>query len=106
MSDHGKYGFKPIKLKKYVELHLRSNRGESAHELKQRLRHALDAFHSGRRCDCGNPIWVIGSAVAGFACFSCITGEAVPDNDYEIDEASGLPRSAHAADRPRAASPA
>jgi hypothetical protein len=30
---------------------------------------------------------VIGSAVVGNACFTCITGEAMPDNEYEIDEA-------------------
>ncbi len=58
------------------------------------------------KCNCGNPIWVIGSAITGNACFSCITGEAVdqrqiffsgrrindadqavPDSDDEIDEA-------------------
>jgi hypothetical protein len=38
-------------------------------------------------CRCGNPIWVIGSAVVGNACFTCITGEALPDDDFEIDEA-------------------
>ena len=30
---------------------------------------------------------VPGSAFAGNACFTCITGEAYPDGDYEIDEA-------------------
>jgi hypothetical protein len=39
------------------------------------------------KCDCGNSLWVIGSAVAGNACFTCITHESVPDKDYEIDEA-------------------
>jgi hypothetical protein len=32
------------------------------------------------------PIWAIGSAVVGNACFTCITGEADPSSDYEIDE--------------------
>jgi len=40
----------------------------------------------GARCYCGAPIWAIGSAVVGNACFPCITGEADPSSDYEIDE--------------------
>jgi hypothetical protein len=32
----------------------------------------------------------IGSAEAGAACFTCITGEAWPDSDSEINEAVGL----------------
>jgi TolB-like protein len=35
-------------------------------------------------------IFSIGSAEVGAACFTCITGEAWPDSDYEIDEALGL----------------
>jgi hypothetical protein len=30
---------------------------------------------------------VIGSASVGNSCFTCITGESSPDNDYEIDGA-------------------
>jgi hypothetical protein len=40
----------------------------------------------GARCHCGAPIWAIGSAVVGNACFTCITSEADPSSDYEIDE--------------------
>ena len=39
----------------------------------------------GERCQCGQPIWIIGSAEVGLSCFSCITGESHPDEDYEID---------------------
>jgi len=35
--------------------------------------------------NCDNDIWVIGSAVVGNSCFACITGESMPDSDYEID---------------------
>jgi hypothetical protein len=41
----------------------------------------------GIKCTCGNDIWVIGSAIVGNSCFSCITGESAPDSDYEIDSA-------------------
>jgi hypothetical protein len=59
------------------------DRAEFAH----RLRQAVDARKAGARCACGAFIWAIGSAEAGAACFTCITGEAWPDSDYEIDEA-------------------
>ncbi len=61
--------------------------GTSRKEIETGLEAALKDYKSGVKCDCGNPIWVIGSAITGNACFTCITGEAVPDSDYEIDEA-------------------
>jgi len=79
--------FVPIKLKKYVRLHLRSNPGANAADVTARLQGALEAYKAGRRCYCGAPIWVIGSAEAGLMCFTCITGEADPSEDYEIAEA-------------------
>ena len=87
-------GFVPIRLGDYVRLFLKSNRGESAAAVTARLRSALEAYKAGERCACGEPIWVIGSAEAGNACFTCITGEADPSDDYEIDEACGTGRRA------------
>ncbi len=84
-----KRGFVPITIEKYVELHLKDNRDQGRRELTEALVDALDAYRHGVKCACGNPIWVIGSALAGYACFTCITGEASPNNDYEIDEACG-----------------
>jgi hypothetical protein len=77
-------GFVPISLERYVELHLASNPGTNREDLVRRLRYAMDAHARGVRCQCGEPIWIIGSAEVGFSCFTCITGEAVPDHDYEI----------------------
>ena len=57
-------------------------------EIESGLAHAIAARRNGEHCSCGNPIWVAGSAVAGLACFTCITGEATPDSDYEIEEES------------------
>lgn len=79
-----KTGFTPIGLDDYVELHLRANPGTDRAELTARLEYAMDAYRKGIRCQCGAPIWIIGSAEAGLACFTCITGQAAPDNDYEI----------------------
>jgi hypothetical protein len=79
--------FVPIQLKEYVKLHLRSNPKENAADLTARLQSALDDYKAGHRCHCGEPVWVIGSAEVGLMCFTCITGEAVPSEDYEIAEA-------------------
>ncbi len=79
--------FTPISKKDFIKLHLQANPGSSREEISRGLKHALNAFRSSERCSCGNPIWVIGSAIVGLRCFTCITGEAVADKDYEIDEA-------------------
>jgi hypothetical protein len=86
-----KTGFVPISLKEYVKLHLKSNPGTSRQEVVEVIEDTLRAYEQGARCEhCGNPIWVIGSAFSGFdGCFTCITGEAYPEDDYEIDEACG-----------------
>jgi hypothetical protein len=84
-------GFVPIPFDRYVDLHLRSNPSVDRAEFAHRLRQAVDERKAGTRCACGTFIWAIGSAEVGAACFTCITGEAWPDSDYEIDEALGLP---------------
>jgi hypothetical protein len=84
-------GFQLIALRGYVELYVRSNRG--AHrkgDVTRRLKCAIKAYREGVRCRCGEPIWIIGSAEVGLGCFTCITGEVVPDADYEIDLTRGL----------------
>src|SRR5262245_21067107 len=80
-----KHGFIPIRLEDYVERYLRANSGGDRADLIERLEYAIASFRNDERCRCGAPIWIIGSAEAGLACFTCITGEATPDNDYEID---------------------
>ena len=77
-------GFTPIRLDDYVELHLRTNPGTDRAELIAQLEYAIDAYRRDVRCQCGAPIWIIGSAQAGLACFTCITQQAAPDSDYEI----------------------
>ena len=79
--------FVPISIDKYVKFHLKSNPTENEKDLRIRLKDALNAFKNGKKCHCGNDIWVIGSASVGYSCFSCITGESYPTDDYEIDSA-------------------
>jgi hypothetical protein len=79
-------GFVPIGMDEFVKLHRKSNPGERPDEFISLLRRSVADALQGARCHCGAPIWAIGSAVVGNACFTCITGEADPSSDYEIDE--------------------
>ncbi len=80
-------GFVPISIDDYVAKHLANNPEENEDDLRRRLKKALNNFKNGVKCSCGNDLWVIGSASAGNACFTCITGESYPTEDYEIDSA-------------------
>lgn len=82
-------GFVPIAIEDYIKLHLKSNRGAEYREVRKQLQQTLKAYRRGVRCSCGNPICVIGASQVGYMCFTCATGEAYPDGDYEIDEACG-----------------
>ncbi len=79
--------FAPITIQDYVKLHVKNNRGDKAAEVTAQIQRALEAYKAGERCQCGEPIWVIGSSQVGLMCFTCITGEADPSSDYEIAEA-------------------
>ena len=79
--------FVPIGIDDYVTKFLASNPGNKRSEVTARLKETLERFIAGARCTCGAPIWVIGSAQAGHACFTCITGESYPEGDYEIADA-------------------
>lgn len=80
-------GFVPISIDKYVKIHIKSNPSEDEKKLRVRLKSALLDYKNGKKCACGNDIWVIGSAAVGNSCFTCITGESYPHDDYEIKEA-------------------
>ena len=80
-----KTGFTPINLRDYVELHLRANPGAVRAEVVRQLESAIRAVRAGARCQCGEQIWIIGSAQTGLGCFRCITGQPEPDHDYEIN---------------------
>jgi hypothetical protein len=80
-------GFVPIPIDKYITMHLKNNPSEKEVDLRKRLKSALQAYEKGLKCSCGNDIWVIGSASLGNSCFTCITGESFPIDDYEIDSA-------------------
>jgi len=80
-------GFKSISINEYIKKHLKNNPSENEKDLRKRISSALADYENGVKCSCGNDIWVIGSASVGNSCFTCITGESEPENDYEIDSA-------------------
>lgn len=80
-------GFKKISIDNYIELHLKNNPTLDKADLERRLLSALEDHKNGVTCSCGNDIWVIGSALVGNSCFTCITGESSPTDDYEIEHA-------------------
>ena len=77
--------FTPIPLDDYIEKHLRANPDVKGADIRARLEYAIAAHRAGKRCSCGANIWIVGSAEAGLSCFTCITGEKSPSDDYEID---------------------
>ena len=80
-------GFIPISIENYLKMHLKNNPSSNETDLRKGLNRALADFQDGIKCSCGNNIWVIGSALVGNSCFTCITGESYPIDDYEIDAA-------------------
>ncbi len=78
-------GFSPISLEDYLDRHMESNPDEDRSEVETRIKDMIKFHNDGGRCTCGNEIWIVGSAAARWAaCFSHITGEAYPDDDFEI----------------------
>ena len=80
-------GFLPISISGYIKKHLKNNPGENEKDLRKRLNSALADYRKGVKCSCVNDIWVVGSASVGNSCFTCITGESFPTDDYEIESA-------------------
>jgi len=75
-----------ITTEKFAKMYVKNNPGEIFNEIKSNLKTALKRKKAGAICvNCGEPIWAAGSAIVGFnGCFTCITGESDPSEDYEI----------------------
>jgi hypothetical protein len=76
--------FNPISIDAYLKLHKIDNPNEDLVKLKANLIRLKKLKEEGAKCECGNPIWIIGSAFSGMSCFTCLTGEADCSDDYEI----------------------
>jgi hypothetical protein len=80
-----KSSFTLISKDEYVDRFLTANPSDRRSDVVLRLDDAITAYENDKRCSCGAAIWIVGSAEAGYGCFTCITGDATPDNDFEID---------------------
>lgn len=79
--------YTPVRVDQFVQQYLRNNNDADGEAVRTAVDEALAAWRQGVRCACGKPLWVAGSAVAGYGCFSCITGSAEPNGDPEIESA-------------------
>lgn len=77
--------FIPISLDEFIEIHLENNPTEKSNVLRIKLESAIEAYRSGKKCSCGNDLWIVGAATSDFKCFQCITGKSHPAGEYEID---------------------
>jgi len=80
-----KHRFTPIGLNDYIAIYLQSNTDSNSVDIRTRLEYVIAAYQEGKHCSCGAKIWAVGSAEVGLSCFTCITGEKYPNDDYEID---------------------
>ncbi len=84
------YNFTPISIQKFAAMVAKNNKDEKRENVIKAIKSVLNDVKKGEKCSCGNPIWVAGSALADYSCFTCITGETDASEDYEIDEALEL----------------
>ncbi len=82
-----KFNFAPINIESFADMYLRHNPTHNREALVEQLHKSLEDFKKGKKCECGNPIWVIGTALYETTCFSCLTGETDASKDFEIDAA-------------------
>lgn len=79
------YRFKRISVDNYIAKHQLNNPKEDIQKLRNTLVRFRKLKNEGGKCNCGNPIWALGSAFTGNRCFTCITGETDASKDYEIE---------------------
>lgn len=77
----------PISIENFADMVMKNNKNHRKKELVKALKESLAAKKNGARCTvCGAPIWAAGSAITGSSlCFTCTTGEADDNEDYEIE---------------------
>ncbi len=78
--------YAPISANDFVKKFLKENPSWKEEKIRESLSKAAFHFFQGDSCECGNELWVIGSAAVGLSCFQCITGNETPSKDYELEE--------------------
>ena len=78
------YKFKLISIDSFIKKHSQNNPSIDTKQLRRDLTHFKQLRTKGIKCSCGNDLWVIGSAISGKGCYTCITMETDCSNDYDI----------------------
>lgn len=78
--------FNYISIDNFIIKTFDNNSNLNSQELKESLNEFKIRKLKGEVCNCGNEIWIIGSAYSGKGCFTCITGETDCSDDYEIEQ--------------------
>jgi len=76
--------FNKISIDNFLEKYKLSNPKEDITKLKKSIIEFRKLKAAGVKCNCGGSLWIIGSAISGKGCFTCITGESDCSNDYDI----------------------
>lgn len=79
------FKFKIVSIDSFIEMQIKANSKTDAKQLRKDLIHFQQLKSEGTKCNCGNDIWTIGSAISGKGCFTCITMETDCSDDYEIE---------------------
>lgn len=77
--------FNYLSIDEYVKTTIDQDSNLNTQELVKSLEQFKARKLKGELCDCGNEIWIVGSAISGKGCFSCITGETDSSGDYEVE---------------------
>ena len=76
-----------VSVEEYADIVSNANQRLQRDQVVGWLKEALKGKKDGAICiRCGSPIWAAGSAITGrYMCFSCLTGERIDTDDYEIE---------------------
>jgi len=77
--------FNLISIDEFIANTIKNNPSLKAADLRKDLIEFKIRKSRGEKCFCGNPLWIIGSAITRKGCFTCITGESNCSDDYEIE---------------------
>lgn len=83
MEFHANFNY--ISIDNFIKKTLGKTSYSNSRELKRSLEEFKNRKLEGEVCNCGNEIWIIGSAYTGKGCFTCITRETNCSGDYEIE---------------------
>ena len=78
--------FTPISKRNLAEKLHKENPQIAVIEWEDKLTQATNLKNRLAKCPCGNPIWIVGTALLGTPmCFTCVTGTVDCADDFELE---------------------